>query len=217
MTTPLLSIAIPTFNRAEILNEALTCLMSQIKDFKNIEVIISDNNSTDNTKEIINNWHTKYPDIITTFFQKENTGFYGNFKKCKELAKGKYVWLLSDDDHLLECSIKRIVSILERNNPDVLYLENRGKNTEPIKLSFNELVTQKNYRLTLISSSIFKSDLSDDALIFDKFKGSSFIGFLLLLSMYSIAKEANTLNCKIFNERRGKPGGYNFYDVFIFY
>ena len=61
MNRPLLSITIPTWNRAPILEIALSQLLPQLIEFKDsIELIISDNCSTDNTSEVINKFKLKF-------------------------------------------------------------------------------------------------------------------------------------------------------------
>lgn len=93
---PFFSIVIPTFNRADDLRFALYCILDQ--NFKDFEVIISDNCSTDNTKEIVSLYKDKR---IKYFRNKENIGVLPNIQNAIEKAKGKYVFLHSDDDFIL--------------------------------------------------------------------------------------------------------------------
>ena len=213
----LLSIAIPTYNRAGILNHALELLVSQLIDLKGVELIISDNNSADNTRAIMESWKSRYPSLISVFYQKSNTGFYGNFRKCKELAKGKYIWILSDDDHVVNGAIEKVYSVLRDCSPDVLFLDNKleADSIEKSKCTLDELVLKKNLRLTLISATIFQNSLTCDAEVFEQFRRSSFIGFALLISIRSKSTTATILSNKIFNERKARPGGYNYYKVFV--
>ena len=63
MEKPLLSICIPTYNRAEYLAKSLDSLIVQ-PEFSQIEVVISDNASTDNTEEVCKHYREKYPNIV---------------------------------------------------------------------------------------------------------------------------------------------------------
>lgn len=93
---PFFSIVIPTYNRAADLQFALYCIFQQT--FSDFEVVISDNCSTDNTRTIVNNIKDKR---IRYFRLKKTVGNAVNFKNGIKRAKGKYVFLHSDDDFIL--------------------------------------------------------------------------------------------------------------------
>jgi glycosyltransferase involved in cell wall biosynthesis len=91
---PLVTIAIPTYNRAEsYLPQALKSALNQT--YPNLEIIVSDNCSTDNTKAFV----TGIVDPRLRYFRHEsNIGFQRNQNFCVEQAKGKYLLILHDDD-----------------------------------------------------------------------------------------------------------------------
>ena len=94
-----ISILIPTFNRAQYLPRAVESALSQ--DYNNIEVIVSDNASTDNTMEVMerfkDNKNFKY------FRNNKNLGMVRNWKKeLDEYSSGDYFIILSDDDYLVD-------------------------------------------------------------------------------------------------------------------
>ena len=92
--TPLVTIAIPTYNRADgYLKDAINSALSQT--YGNIEIIVSDNCSEDNTKEIVENFRDSR---IRYFRHEKNIGANNNFNFCLNQAQGKYFMLLSDDD-----------------------------------------------------------------------------------------------------------------------
>lgn len=93
---PFFSIVFGTFNRASDLQFALYCILRQ--SFLDFEIIISDDCSTDNTKDIINKFNVKK---IHYYKNKENIGGVLNYKKAIKYARGKYVFLHSDDDFIL--------------------------------------------------------------------------------------------------------------------
>ena len=74
---PLVSIGIPTYNRNEGIRKTLESIWSQ--HYPNLEIIISDNNSTDNTQEIIEGIARNHPDI-KYWRQETNIGMAGNFE-----------------------------------------------------------------------------------------------------------------------------------------
>jgi glycosyltransferase involved in cell wall biosynthesis len=90
----LVTIAIPTYNRADTyLKQALLSAIGQT--YRNIEIIVSDNCSADNTESVVKNFMDSR---IRYFRQKENIGPYKNFNFCLEQAKGEYFLIMSDDD-----------------------------------------------------------------------------------------------------------------------
>ncbi len=92
---PFFSIVIPTYNRATDLQFALFCIFRQ--SFSDFEVIISDNCSTDETKNVIDKISDKRIHYSRT---KETVGNALNIRRGVEQAKGEYVFLHSDDDFL---------------------------------------------------------------------------------------------------------------------
>ena len=94
----LLSICIPTYCRALYLHETLDSLSAALKGFKEeVEVIVSDNASTDNTAEILAKFQTRLPNFRRNR-NNVNLGAELNFLQVLHLAKGKYIWILGDDD-----------------------------------------------------------------------------------------------------------------------
>lgn len=112
MTEYLLTIAVPTYNGAKTIGKMLDILLPQVDE--RIEVLISDNCSTDNTAEIVKEYMVRYP-FISYEKKTENLGADANFLQCMLRAKGKYVMLISDDDIIVEGAIDRITSFLEAN------------------------------------------------------------------------------------------------------
>lgn len=97
-TYPLVTIAIPTYNRADsYLKQALQSALEQT--YQNVEIIVSDNCSTDNTEMVIKNVNDPR---IRYFRQEKNIGANNNFNFCLNQAKGDYFLLLQDDD-LIDC------------------------------------------------------------------------------------------------------------------
>lgn len=116
----LLTIAIPTFNRASFLEKQLSWLHQSIKGFESeCEIIISDNCSTDNTQEIIKKWQSIF--INTTFKynrNKENIGLMPNIAFCIQTATSQYVWTVGDDDPIQENALSCLLTKIKQN-PEV--------------------------------------------------------------------------------------------------
>ena len=114
----LLSICIPTYNRSEKLDNCLNSILISIQNTKerNFEICISDNCSSDNTEKIVK----KYKNLFEINYHKnnDNLGFAFNAKKVVRMAKGKFTWLIGDDDLILPNTIKVLMEIL-RNNENI--------------------------------------------------------------------------------------------------
>ncbi|MDR4506256.1 MAG: glycosyltransferase family 2 protein [Candidatus Scalindua sp.] len=93
---PLITIAIPTYNRADgYLRQAITCAVKQT--YPNIEIIIADNCSTDNTETVVKNFNDSR---IRYFRHETNIGPIKNTNFCLDVASGNYFLLLHDDDSI---------------------------------------------------------------------------------------------------------------------
>lgn len=113
---PLVSIGVPTLNGAKRIGKALNSIFNQ--NYANIEIVISDNGSTDNTEEVVRSYADHDP-RIKYFKQPQNGGLAFNFEFVLQNATGKYFTWLSDDDELLPNILKSYVDYLE-NNPDFI-------------------------------------------------------------------------------------------------
>lgn len=101
---PTITIAIPTFNRASLLGQTIDSVLKQ--SYGNLEIIVSDNCSTDNTGEVVAAYGDKR---IAYFRQDENLGMVGNWNFCLQHSTGEYFLLLSDDDLLEEKAIESLL------------------------------------------------------------------------------------------------------------
>jgi len=91
---PLVTIGIPTYNRADgFLKQALQSAVEQT--YKNIEIIVSDNGSTDHTEDVVRGFSDSR---ISYFKHIKNVGLKNNFNFCVQKALGDYFLLLCDDD-----------------------------------------------------------------------------------------------------------------------
>ncbi|WP_248929427.1 glycosyltransferase family 2 protein [Paenibacillus hamazuiensis] len=116
MGKPLLSIIIPTYNRANLLEKMLTSLLPQIGNYKDeIELIVSDNCSTDHTKDVIESALKKESFIYNK--NNFNIGPVGNiFKTIQDIASGEFCWVLGDDDMVLNGKLHELIETIKKNN-----------------------------------------------------------------------------------------------------
>jgi glycosyltransferase involved in cell wall biosynthesis len=113
---PLVSVIIPNYNHAAYLNERIDSVLNQT--FRDFEVILLDDCSTDNSREIIESYrgHEKISQIE---YNEVNSGStFIQWKKGLDLAQGDWIWIAESDDVAdeLDCreALKKIPMILEK-------------------------------------------------------------------------------------------------------
>lgn len=111
--SPKLSICMPTYNRANLLERAVASVQ-ELQDLGiNLELVIGDNASTDDTPATISRLSQKYP-FIRPFRNSKNLGHLLNFQLCLRRARGEFALYLADDDTLLAEEVLNVVNILDQ-------------------------------------------------------------------------------------------------------
>lgn len=113
-----ISIGIPVYNDVENIERAILSVVNQ--NYKNIEIIISDNNSTDGTKELLKKY-SNYQNI-KIFFSNENQGLIENFKKVVCESTGEYFMLLSSDDYIEAKYFEKINTLFSQIGEGVIFI-----------------------------------------------------------------------------------------------
>lgn len=114
---PFLSICIPTYNRAGFLRECLSSI--ELADLNcAVEIVVSDNASTDNTLEVLEEFKATLP--LRYVVQPENLGPDRNFDAVITAAQGEYCWLLGSDDVVEPGGVSRLVSALSSYRVDIV-------------------------------------------------------------------------------------------------
>lgn len=99
MKQPLLTIAIPTYDRAEKLDRQLAWAVNAIDGrWDDVELIVSDNASPDATPQICEKWRAESKGNLRVTRQPSNLGLIRNVLYCIQQAHGQYVWVVGDDD-----------------------------------------------------------------------------------------------------------------------
>jgi glycosyltransferase involved in cell wall biosynthesis len=94
----LISVIIPSYNRANTVGQTIESIVGQQVD-ADIEIIIGDDCSTDNAREVLLEYKEEYPDIIRLFFWDENMGLGANWASCVKECRGKYICNCDNDDY----------------------------------------------------------------------------------------------------------------------
>jgi len=116
MVEKLFSVVVLTYNQENLVVETLNSIYNQT--FKNIELVISDDASKDNTQKIITEWIENHKDRFANVvinFNKKNLGISGNHTTGIKLANGEFVKYIGGDDILLPDAIKKMHDFLVNN------------------------------------------------------------------------------------------------------
>ena len=109
------SVLMITYNHEKLISQAIEGVIIQKSNF-NVELIISDDFSTDRTRNTIEKYLKHYPDLIKPLFQKMNLGAMNNFLAALSLCSGKYIALCEGDDYWTDPSkLYTQVGFLEEN------------------------------------------------------------------------------------------------------
>lgn len=126
MNDVLLSICISTYNRAPFIGETLDCILSQAP--ADVEIVIVDGASTDNTQSVIRPFLGRHPQIRYQR-QEKNQGVDRDFDAAVVLARGKYCWLFSDDDLLKPDAVALVLRKLS-SDADLLIVNAEVRNAD---------------------------------------------------------------------------------------
>ncbi|MEN9918142.1 MAG: hypothetical protein RL662_578 [Bacteroidota bacterium] len=215
----LLSLCIPTYNRAKFLDVSLNRIKDQFIGIakEDIELIISDNCSTDDTPQVVDKYlNDGLP--IRYIRNATNLGMDGNFVQCSRLAQGKYLWVLGDDDFLKENALTKILEVLRKDTYGLVHLEIGSKKAEFFaeQLNSQDFLSTISYWITFISSNIVNTKHVPD-INFEKYIGTYFT----LIPLYMTAALSENKNAlihpRVFEDGvdTQQNGGYNFFQVFV--
>lgn len=161
LETPIVTIAIPTYNRAAFLEVALGSALDQT--YENLEVIVLDNCSDDRTAHVV----SSFRDERLTYCRNEsNIGPHANLTACLKAGTSDFVAILQDDDVMLPTNIeKKLSTLLEHNNAVLAhsafqFIDERGRLILP-KVSWWDAPTRRETPLEFIIGT-FKTGLRVD-------------------------------------------------------
>jgi glycosyltransferase involved in cell wall biosynthesis len=214
----ILSICIPTYNRGTLLKKTLENYIN-CTSFNEIEIVISDNCSTDDTVEIVKSYTDKYPNIK---YQKleQNIGADRNITNALSMGSGKYLKLQNDNVYIKDDMLTKIISILGKNissKPNILFYQNNQfhSNETIVCKNINELVSEASYWITWIANfGIWRAEFEN---LEDKNRCADLRFNQVDWTLRMMDKKTETIihfdNFYYANEAKHK-GGYNLFHTF---
>jgi len=168
LTQNLVSIVLPTFNRAEYLPRAINSVINQT--YKNWEILIIDDGSEDETLNLVKNYINN--DVNIKYYFHENRGAAYSMNVGMENSKGDFITFLGSDDEYLPNHLQlRVEYLLQNENIDLLH--------SPAKIIGNQFVKDK-YDLSQkihLDNCILGGTLFGKAEVFHKLKGFKLLNY----------------------------------------
>lgn len=114
---PKISVIIPVYNTEKYLRKCLDSVVNQT--YQDLEIIIVNDGSTDNSEMIINEYKGKYPEKIK-YFKKENTGIADTRNFAIELVMGEYFLFVDSDDYLEKNLCEILIKYVNKDKTDII-------------------------------------------------------------------------------------------------
>lgn len=115
-----LSVCIFAFNHAQFIAQTLDSVLTQVTDF-DFEIIVGEDCSTDNTREIVKQYEAKYSGKVRGIYRDTNVGLMRNYADTINQTKGQYIATMDADDYWIDNQkLQKQVSFLDANSEYVL-------------------------------------------------------------------------------------------------
>lgn len=224
--TRLLTIIVPTYNRAHCLAMLLDALSMELKGFEDrIDVIIGDNASADGTPAVTSEFASRWA-ATRVLRHTENLGPDENFCRCVEAVRTSYFWIIGDDDLPRAGAISALVTMLDTHQPDLVYLSSRWTKTlrsheeagrltslEGASMGRRDFARHVHVWTTFISGAIVRRSLAPDASL-RQFTGSLLVQLGWILGALRQGRRFIHVASPCVLATSGNSGGYGVLKVF---
>lgn len=161
-----ISVIIPVYNTAKYLKKCFDSVLEQ--SMNDIEIIVVNDGSTDNSQEIIDDYVQLYPDIFKSIYQK-NAGQAAARNTALNIATGEFIMFVDSDDYIEPNAFERVYNIAFDNGYDIvcfnMYEEKNGEKIKSNCRNFEQTPTNIRYVLNesspcnkIIRCEIFKNN-----------------------------------------------------------
>lgn len=228
----ILSICVPTYNRSEYLIECLQSILISVTRVKHyVEIIISDNASTDDTEEVIRALRKTHP-WIRYHRNEQNIGAERNFYLLATLARGDNIWIFGDDDKMEPNAVPRVLENIHTgynlticnyslwDKQFAVQVKNSAFSLELPRIfdDANDLMECYGLHLGYLSAVVINRALFLK-LPFEEYEPYAEYGFSFMLAIYNGVANGN---CKagfiaeqLVCNRGGNSGGFDWYKYFV--
>lgn len=177
MKPPLLSICIATYNRAGYIGETLDSIIPQMDD--DIELLVVDGASTDNTEDVVQRYAVK-ESCIRYIRLSAKGGVDQDYDKSVELARGEFCWFFTDDDLLKPGAVAAVKAAINKGH-DLIVVNAEVRNRELSAIL-------KSRRILMYDNKVYASN-SMEQLFIDALDYLSFIGGVVIRRSVWLSRE----------------------------
>jgi glycosyltransferase involved in cell wall biosynthesis len=228
---PLLTVAVPTYNRAASLRRSLGAIVRQIAaiegGWERIELLVSDNCSTDDTPAVIAEFSESAR--IRYLRNPSNLGMEGNFLSCFEQARGRLVWTFSDDDLLVDGVLQKVLDLASSSPVDLIYMrpkflfgELESFSSQAVDFRFDPVTAEyyalrANGLLSFLSAVVVNKQRylalrQDDQL--RRYAGTFLAHYEWIYTLLAVGQHFFMASQPVIRARTGATGGYDVFKVF---
>ncbi|AHB41433.1 glycosyl transferase family protein [candidate division SR1 bacterium RAAC1_SR1_1] len=192
--TKLLSICIPTYNREPYLKQLLDSIVSQkaFSETNDVEIVIDDGPSKDNTQQLVKDYQNKYPGKIRYFRNDKAIGMCPAFLEAIEFSGGEYTWLFGSDDLMTSEALSTTLNIIKKEKPGIILSDRYVFSSDLEKEKLNIFMNKKD--IVLNGSNDFFSFLGKD----NKENGSANGVFFTFISIFCFKQNLYLRNKELF-------------------
>ncbi|WP_353149314.1 glycosyltransferase [Chryseobacterium sp.] len=170
----ILSISIPTYNRAEILEDNLNLIIEECRPH-NVGIYIFDDSTNNKTELLISKLTKSYPYI---FYTKNNPrlGHDKNCIKCLSVPDQQYIWYLGDSMIISNESVAKVLDVIKNSSPDFICFKEKNRNIDiqsKVYDNAEDIFTDLAWHLTMTGVTVYKKSSLD----FQDFRVERFINF----------------------------------------
>lgn len=131
---PILTIAIPTYNRSRYLRQCLDALLPQVAAVAPaVQLLVLNNSATDDTAAVAAEFQARYQHYLTVIHNPENIGADANIAKCFVEIRTQYGWIFGDDDVLVPGALPALINRLREREFGVIHLRSYPYEGEALK------------------------------------------------------------------------------------
>ena len=224
---PLLTVAIPTFNRAAFLDLCLANLVPQLRGRGDVvELLVCDNASSDGTAAVAEKYGAEFP-RLRYVRHPADIGSDRNITRCFELARGRYVLLFGDDDVLLPGAVGRILEVLANADHGVVFLRPYGydedfvrerpftwRSAPQVYFDAQKFFRKVHVYCTFISSNVINKRLASGPDLAGTI-GTNLVQVRLFCRAALSAASNVYFNDYLVAAKRNNSGGYDYLRVFV--
>ena len=180
MNSPKLTVIIPTRERADTLFHTLRTVLEQ--EYENLEIIVSDNASIDNTRQVV----SQFTDVRLRYINTGNRiGMSENWEFALSHVTGDFVMFLGDDDGLLPNSCADVASILKFTNAKALIWNKPNYSWPSISISPNQITLQCSYDLCKLDGHVILKGIASGRTSYGRLP-VLYAGFVSMISINNI-------------------------------